>query len=96
MGPISHRALVIQASLSGWSVTLDGQPLTSSWSRALAEDAAMEEALNIRRSGMGVEVLVRGLFGPARTVAQEGAVPAQRGESLGAAALWAAAEGAVP
>ena len=77
MGPISHDTLLIQASFKGWSVLVNGEPLMSSWSRTLAE-----EALNIRRSGKAVEILVKGLFGPARMIAQ---------------AVWAAAvEKALP
>jgi hypothetical protein len=95
MGPMSHHTLLIQASLKGWSVLVDGEPLMGSWSRALAEEAAMEEALNIRRSGKAVEILVKGLFGPARMIAQEGCVPVRRpvGSAVanGEAAMWAAA-----
>jgi len=92
---MSHHTLLIQASLKGWSVLVDGEPRMGSWSRTLAEEAAMEEALNLRRSGKAVEVLVKGLFGPARMIAREGGVPVRRPvDSAGAAseaAVWAAA-----
>ena len=51
MDPMSHHTLLVQASLRGWSVLVDGKPLTGSWSRTLAKEAAMEEALNILRAG---------------------------------------------
>jgi hypothetical protein len=94
---MSHDTLLIRASFKGWSVLVNGEPLMSSWSRTLAEEAAMEEALNIRRSGKAVEVLVKGLFGPARMIAQEGCVPVRRpvgsADAASEAAVWAAAVG---
>ena len=54
----------------------------------------MEAALNICRSGKAVEILVKGLFGPARMIAQEGCVPVRRpvgsAGASGEAAVWAA------
>jgi len=89
MDPMSHHTLLVQASLRGWSVLVDGKPLTGSWSRTLAEEAAMEEALNILRAGGAVEILVKGLFGPARMIVQEGAVPARRPVGRAPAAIAA-------
>jgi hypothetical protein len=71
---IPHTFLA-RATLRGWTVSLDGQELSRSWSRILAEEAAMEAALDISRSGASVAVVIRDLLGGFTTLAQSGDVP---------------------
>jgi hypothetical protein len=70
-----QRTFLIRATLQGWTVSLDGQDLSRSWSRILAEEAAMEAALDVSRSGASVEVVIRGLLGGFTTLARSGDVP---------------------
>jgi hypothetical protein len=70
-----QRTYLIRATLRGWTVSLDGQELSRSWSRILAEEAAMEAALNVSRSGASVEVVIRRLLGGFTTLARSAGVP---------------------
>ena len=70
---IQHTFL-IRATLRGWTVSADGREIARSWSRILAEEAAMDAALNVSRSGAPVEVVMRGPFGGTKTLASTGNV----------------------
>jgi hypothetical protein len=73
---IPHTFL-IRATLRGWTVSLDGQEHSRSWSRILAEEAAMEAALDVSRSGASVEVMIQGLLGGYKTLARDVGVPSR-------------------
>jgi hypothetical protein len=70
-----QHTFLIRATVRGWTVLLDGQERSRSWSRILAEEAAMEAALDVSRSGASVAVVIRRLFGGFTTLAQSGGVP---------------------
>jgi hypothetical protein len=73
---IPHTFLA-RATLRGWTVSLDGQERRRSWSRILAEEAAMEAALDVSRSGASVEVVIRDLLGGFETLARSDDVPSR-------------------
>jgi hypothetical protein len=72
-----QHTFLIRATLRGWTVSLDGQAHSRSWSRILAEEAAMEAALDVSRSGASVAVVIRGLLGRFTTLAGSGDVPSR-------------------
>ena len=70
-----QRTFLIRATLRGWTVSNDGQELSQSWSQILAEETAMEAALDVSRSGASVEVVIRGMLGGFTTLARSGGAP---------------------